>query len=124
MTDKTILTPEQVRAIRERAEKATPGPWTADKPPRDNDGWSLAVIIAAVARGQGIYAIPPGGSYPAADQNFIAAARTDVPALCATVEALRGLLGEARSYITPIQNEYAPIYARIDAALGKQEDEI
>lgn len=82
----TILSREQVEAIRARADDATPGPWTEEKPTagHGNSEFSSGIIVAAVAPRQGIYADPPGGSYPAADRTFIAASRTDVPALSAT----------------------------------------
>lgn len=81
-----ILTPEEVAECRERAERATDGPWEA-----------LGDEIVT-------YAVPRTASHPVqtvamsgvcieeADAEFVAHARTDIPALCATVEALREAL--------------------------------
>lgn len=80
------LSPEAVQRMLEIAEKATPGPWTAEKPSRDREGWSNGIIIAAVARGQGVYANPPGGSFPAADQSHIAT--FDPPTVRALLEEI------------------------------------
>lgn len=60
-------------ALEAIAKSATPGPWTCDKPPKDADGWAHGVTIASTYGRQLIYADPPGGQSPAADQRFIAA---------------------------------------------------
>lgn len=89
------VTAEQLEEWKMLADAATPGPWTTEKPGMDAaTGFASGVIVAAVARGRGIYANPPGGSYPANDRRFIAAARMAVPALAAEVERLRDLLRE------------------------------
>jgi len=91
------------REALELADKATPGPWSTKKPsvgPEIGDAMFLpGVMVAAVARGRGIYASPPGGSFPVADQAFIARARWSLPALArallastAEVARLRALL--------------------------------
>jgi hypothetical protein len=86
---------EQLEEWRALADAATPGPWTTQKPGMDSaTGFAGGVIVAAVARGQGIYANPPGGSYPENDRRFIAAARTAVPAQAAVIRRLRDLLRE------------------------------
>ena len=59
--------------LRRIAERATPGPWTREKPKSDGDGFACGVGIAATAGRQMIYANPPGGSYPSNDADFIAA---------------------------------------------------
>jgi hypothetical protein len=69
-------------------EAATGGPWTIEKPAKDQDGWSHGVIVAAVARGQGVYANPPGGSFPYSDQKFIARSRARWPAALLVVQAV------------------------------------
>lgn len=78
-----IITEQELAEIEARAAKATPGPWSTEKPPKDRDGWQLGTLVAAVARGQCVYAAPPGGSFPEADRRFIAHSREDVPSLCA-----------------------------------------
>lgn len=62
-------------------DAATPGPWATEKPPKDEDGWALGVPVAATARGQNVYASPPGGTYPESDRRLIAASRNALPAL-------------------------------------------
>lgn len=79
-------------AIRERERKATPGPWTREKPKRDEDGWAQGVAIAGTPGRQGVYANPPGGSFPSNDADFIAHNRADVPWLLARVESLEKAL--------------------------------
>jgi len=79
---------EELQAIRERAEKATPGPWHFDADDMDiwcrNDGGSfpLTTTIAKALEDEDRYF----------DFEFIAAAREDIPALVAEVERLREAL--------------------------------
>ena len=79
------LTPEALDELERLHREATPGPWTATKPPGgySGGGWPSGLIVAAVSRGMGIYADPPSGSYPAADRRLIPAARNALPALIA-----------------------------------------
>jgi hypothetical protein len=80
--------------IEKRANAATEGPWTKvreDMPP----GFALCVAATAPGPQHRIYAIVSGGTRPASDQDFIAAARTDVPALVARCRELEKALGEA-----------------------------
>jgi hypothetical protein len=86
------ITAAELAAIRERAEKATPGPW----------GWSDAKVR------DGKYVFVPQGSYLAdtlimfgdtyengeQDAEFIAHAREDIPKLLAEIERLRTALEE------------------------------
>lgn len=70
----------------------TEGPWSLEKPSKDEDGWQHGVMIAAVYGGQRIYADPPGGQSPAQDAALIALA----PSLATEVVELRALVEEAR----------------------------
>ncbi len=79
----------ELAKVREMVGKATPGPWSRTKPGSDPEGWPNGVAVAFVARGQGVYANPPGGSYPASDQDFIAASRSLVPRLLDVIDLLR-----------------------------------
>jgi len=81
----TILTAEQCAAIRERAEKATAGPWQYEQRDLPDDIYMLL--------SDEDYTIAETAMEPLA--NFIAAARTDIPALLDTVEELRKQLGFA-----------------------------
>lgn len=77
------MTPEELNTIRERCEKATPGPWTTDRPtkPSDPDEFSRWVAICGLGGRTGVFADPPGGQFPWNDAQFIAHAREDIPAL-------------------------------------------
>lgn len=74
----TVMTPERLAEILERAEAATPGPWRIDgrRVVYERDGWSEMVTPIL---------------HVSADATFIAHARTDVPELVAEIERLREL---------------------------------
>lgn len=78
-----------IAAIRKRAEAATAGPWEVGHGPY---GWDDGIIQAG--GGQAILTNSGHGSTSASDEDaeFIAAARTDVPALCDYVERLEAVL--------------------------------
>lgn len=108
------MNPEQLNAIKERAEKATPGPW-------------LVAPEKCGPEGQGVYEsdgfgcicevgdpYPRGNNRPQENMEFIAHAREDVPALVAEVERLRKALSyyadekHYEPYCIPIQmGDYA-----------------
>jgi hypothetical protein len=75
------ITQAELEAIRERCEAATKGPWTTKPSGEKVGGFAVDVAVAATTGRQMIYANPPGGTFPAADQEFIAQARTYVPRL-------------------------------------------
>ena len=86
-TDPAPVTDEQISEWLRLADAATEGPWTTERPGTDAlTGFTAGIIVAAVARGQGVYADPPRGSYPENDRAFIAASRTAVPALISKVK--------------------------------------
>lgn len=76
-------------AIKERYEAAAPGPWkwNADDDMYRCDGLYTG-RVPVIWHDQGWVAVE------LADAEFVAHARTDVPALVAEVERLRALLGE------------------------------
>lgn len=76
-----ILTPEQVAECRERAERATEGPWI---PYENYHGWHMMIP------GEGEHGdkLVLKRELEEANIKFACSARTDIPALCATVEAL------------------------------------
>lgn len=75
-------------ALEKIAKAATPGPWTCEKPRvEQTSGFPAGVAIAATYGRQMIYASPPGGSFPAADQRHIAT--FDPPTVRALIEAAR-----------------------------------
>jgi hypothetical protein len=119
-----LLTPEQLAAIRERAEKATVGPWHTDDA---QDDWVVVApsgMVCDIAwEGCVDMAHPERGAVQnvAANATFIAAARADVPALLAHVAALSEELTEARrgfSTATLVRHIRA-VEAERDAALAK-----
>ncbi len=77
------MTDDELDAIEARANAATPGPWLPSLdtwPPRRLDG---SPRLSEITHSLGMF---PG------DMAFIAAARTDVPALIAEIRRLRALL--------------------------------
>lgn len=99
-----------IEEIKARHEAATPGPWYLGMSGANFEGFSLEYHIATVYNKK-IYAQPPGGQFPAADADFIAHARTDIPELLAEVERLTA---------ENQQNaDYAEIYKDICDKYGK-----
>ena len=77
----TELTDDDLTAIKARVEAATPGPWTSFIEGRDHTSGSSFIRT----RGEDIELT----GATAADQDFIAHARQDVPRLMAEVDRLR-----------------------------------
>ena len=106
------MTPLDLDELEKLARAATSGPWTCDKPPTDKDGFRRGVSIAATYGRQMIYADPPGGSFPAADQRHIAA--FDPPTALALIEAakerdtLRAQLAQAREALEAFMHTTKP----------------
>ena len=85
------MTPLNLRDIRERCEKATHGPWCTQS--MDSAVWSK---LASSSNGQFYVDDAPAGFVRYEwDRNFIAHARTDLPALLDWVERARPLLESA-----------------------------
>ena len=93
----TTLTRAQVQAARERAEKATPGPWATDR----------ECMEQAVLRPNGVmvcdccimsFSPPVSDKECSRNGRFIAASRTDVPALCDLAEALADIVHRWNRY--------------------------
>ncbi|MEG0470753.1 MAG: hypothetical protein RR588_00305 [Solibacillus sp.] len=91
---------EQLQAIKERVEKATPGPWAFDKGKKERMDRRPAVIEVFVQEENEWFI--SGDISDLKDAEFIAHAREDVPALIAEVERLK----KALSIIA-----YTPIYS-------------
>lgn len=70
-----------LKAIRERCEKATPGPWMAQDYTGEPTGY--AGINAPTSE---LFVITPGNFTVEDDMSFIAHARTDLPALVSWCE--------------------------------------
>lgn len=89
----TPLTDEQLAAIRERADKATPGPWTSE-----HESWAGPnAVLSTTFNGHAVAVCGEEAQpYPASvDAAFIAAARQDVPALLTEIERLKAERGRA-----------------------------
>src|SRR5690606_21978359 len=82
------MTPEQLAAIRARAEAATPGPWHDDQ---DGMVYSTCQPGCAVVINDIDLAVE--------DAEFIAHAREDIPALVAEVERLQVELARVRPVV-------------------------
>ena len=65
------MTREQRDRLRRLAEAATPGPWTRKRPTEGEFGFASGTKVAGCGPGCGVYANPPGGSFPSADASFI-----------------------------------------------------
>jgi hypothetical protein len=79
---------DEILAIGERCERSTPGPWKSFVESRDHISGSDFIRTA----GEDIYLT----GATAADQDFVAHARRDVPRLIAEVRRLKKLLGEQK----------------------------
>jgi hypothetical protein len=90
------LQPEELKAIEARCEAATPGPWVATISP---DG-TVAMVDHATLRSDDadeplmIASCDVIGNLDN-DADFIAAARTDIPRLLATIEEMAGEVAQA-----------------------------
>lgn len=108
---------EQLNAIKERAEKATPGPWELDTD--DNGIWNeggrnyLGSVNLSIT-----------------DAEFIAHAREDIPQLVAEVERLQkrlseceSLLSEAHDVLDDVHCYETEVYVAITKYLYEEESE-
>ena len=106
-----MLTSEELKEIRERAEKATPGPWRwAD----DKLHAPQEVLMEALLCNWEDAYVDVGK----ADAAFIATARSDIPALLDTVEDLRELLQWAKNTILVyVPGTTPPVVNKIEEVL-------
>lgn len=96
------MTPDELAAIKARANAATEGPWTwASHTTADGDEW--AVFDPAD------HALASNRDGWAPDAEFIAHARSDVPALLAEVEQLKANPGDAYHTMAELY-EYRMLY--------------
>lgn len=87
---RTCLTDEELNAIERRVRATQPAPWKSFIEGRDHtSGSSFIQTGEGASRGTDIELT----GATAADQDFIAAARQDIPLLLEEVRALRALLG-------------------------------
>lgn len=84
-----MLSDEELNSIAARVAAATPGPWRSFIEGRDHQSGSNFIMTGEVgSRGEDIELTGATG----ADQDFIAAAREDIPRLLEAVRALQSLL--------------------------------
>lgn len=84
-----MLSDEELNSIAARVAAATPGPWTSFIEGRDHQSGSNFIMTGEVgSRGKDIELT----GATEADQDFIAAAREDVPRLLEAVRALQLML--------------------------------
>ena len=90
------LTDAELGAIEARCAAATPGPWRSWIEGRDHTSGDSVIT----SRAHDIYLSPPPSHAAPHDQDFIAAARQDIPRLIAEVRRLRRLLHESADHMT------------------------
>ena len=99
-----MLTPERLWEIKERCERATPGPWIINLE-HQREMLSGRRILPAIEGPNGVMVAPllaprySNAHISRNDAEFIAHSREDVPALVAEVERLWGLVGELREWV-------------------------
>ena len=100
------------KAIRERADKATPGPWT--------DGYyfgGAGEVFSLDARGERKVHVADCFTGPwNKDSAFIAHAREDVPALCDALDAARARAERLAAYVRAAQD-----LRRAEIVFGNEE---
>jgi hypothetical protein len=84
------MTPLDIAAIRARADAATKEPWAVV-----DDAGQGVVSLGDVPLREMVVAMTSQGRVDHASMGFIAAARTDVPALCDEVDRLRAAITQA-----------------------------
>ena len=87
MTHPEPLSDERLAAMKERAEKATPGPWGADKGRVDHAGAGYILKEAVPVIWNGVIGWQPDRQIY--DAEFAAEARQDIPALLTEVDRLK-----------------------------------
>ena len=111
------MTDAELQAIRERCEKATPGPWSGEYGSVVNwKGNSFTMEWIDNRRAS--------KAQRDADCTFIASARSDVPALLAEVARLRRVEAAARAAVAADADDSALSAARVLNALAELRREL
>ncbi len=97
---------EELQAIKQRVDAATPGPWTAKA--RASDGYVDSFLGVEV---EGPPDAQRGQFSRMEDADFIAHARDDVPALVAEVEQLRAEVDQLQSKLAYKDLDFRIIFA-------------
>lgn len=111
------MTGEELRAIRERCDAATPGPWEFAAWNTLPNGYLYgpAPIHAHEPIPPGLYKCTPPVSLRGEDALFVAHARQDVPALLAEVERLKHAVAQEREACAKLAEAVAESSQRLAA---------
>lgn len=82
-----ILSEEKIEEIRKRSQASRPGPWKSNIEGRDHYSGSNFIMVPGDS--SEMTTLEFSGKVTEADQDFIAHAREDIPALIAEIERLR-----------------------------------
>lgn len=127
--------PLDLEAIKKRAESATPGPWEWEPPSEDPYPMYDESLIGPVLDGEKFpVQVLSGWGYDASgtncepqDREFIAHARTDVPALVAEVERLRArehnLVHDLREWVDRAHGPTGPNIAALEHIVRSSQTE-
>ncbi|TMG46258.1 MAG: hypothetical protein E6H91_12315 [Chloroflexi bacterium] len=89
-----MISDDELRAIKRRCDAATPGPWRASMEGRDHTSGDSFIRRGNAGRESDLYltSTTAGGTEipSAADHEFIATARQDIPRLLDEIARLRG----------------------------------
>jgi chromosome segregation ATPase len=109
MTDDTTITPEELDAMEQRANAATPGPWRVDAN-EVGTPWNIDTAdgLKAVAMTSQLEPYITRQPQRTANAAFIAAARTDLPRLLAAYRALQAELADVTEQRNGYQDEILP----------------
>jgi hypothetical protein len=123
MTREDRLTPEEIAAIRERAEKATPGPWTWLYGLRNKLFTPVALFHDGKIVGRFVWEH---------DAEFIAHAREDIPRLLDALEATYAEIERLQRKLNAMDDavyarfgycEQQNVWADINERLGEEDYE-
>jgi hypothetical protein len=117
------MTPDELAKIRERAEKATPGPWGFGEPykndeyfdlhshsleaPKEVCGEPYGVISALGQSSDSFWIRNP------ADVDFIQNSREDIPKLLAEIDRLQGIVGRLERILFPLKEIFESLHRTI-----------
>lgn len=116
-----MLTDAELKQMRERCDKATPGPWVPFVRPYQA-GWSVSGIATADTADTIISCAPNAfGGRPGveSDRDFIAHARADIPRLLDEIDRLAGRVAELEAELA----ETPPTLEWLRQQFGEPEKE-
>lgn len=122
-TEVRPLDQSEVEQIEARANAATKGPWIV----WDSCSWRRIGTVQPYADGNVICPITQNDGHPdllarREDLEFVVHARTDIPALCATVNALRTALNDLLGELEERTNEREMWRGRYDEELREHSE--